>query len=431
MASTKDWLDNLKLRASYGVIGNQNGIGNYSGYQIWGYGATYTSSTAGTGIPASYTLTKGGFVNDGLTWENTKSFDIGLDFSIINRVRGTFDFYKRNTDNAIWNQPIAVSLGQAALQKNSAEIENKGFEVELDIDIIKKNDFYWSVSLVGTHYTTKLQGVPPGVGSAALDGNWTDVADAWSASGGGASAGVTYLRGVGKDYYNLYLFKYAGVDQTNGLPLFYHKVTEADHTGGLFTNVAVGGDAKTTNYTLASRYELGSAIPDWIGGFNTTLRYKNFDFTGILSYQVGGKFFSNDYGNSLYISSAVGNALSAELIGNTWTPENTGAKFPMAMYGNTYGDGSTFGSWLYSDMALFNASYLDLKSLTFGYTLPATLLKKYKIGNLRVYMSVDNVLMVTSHSGIDPRMSLVGGLEVGAYSYPNMRTISFGVNLDL
>jgi len=431
MADTKKWLDNLKLRASYGVIGNQNGIGNYSGYQLWSYGAIYTSTTGGNGIPASYTLTKGGFVNDGLTWENTKTFDIGVDFSLFNRVRGTFDFYNRNTDNAIWSQPIALSLGQSSLQKNSAKIENKGFEVEVDVDILKKSDFYWSVSLVGTHYTTKLRGVPPGVGSSALNGNWTDNADAWAASGGGTSSNVTYLRGVGKDYYNLYMFKYAGVDQTNGLPLFYHKVTEADHTSGLFPSVAVGADAKTTNYSIASRYELGSAIPDWIGGFNTTFRYKNFDFTGLLSYQLGGKFFSTDYGNSLYLSSNVGSALSAELIGNTWTPENTGAKFPMAMYGNTYGDGSTFGSWMYSDMALFSASYLDVKSLTFGYTLPNKLLQKYKIASLRVYTSVDNVLMLTSHSGIDPRMSLVGGLEIGAYAYPTMRTISFGVNLGL
>ena len=101
------------------------------------------------------------------------------------------------------------------------------------------------------------------------------------------------------------------------------------------------------------------------------------------------------------------------------------------MYGNTYGDGSTFGSWMYSDLALFNASYLDVKSLTFGYTLPNRLLQKYKIASLRVYTSVDNALMLTSHSGIDPRMSLVGGLEIGAYSYPTMRTISFGVNLGL
>jgi TonB-linked SusC/RagA family outer membrane protein len=431
MAGTNDWLENLKLRASYGVIGNQNGIGNYSGYQLWSYGATYTSTTAGNGIPASYVLTKGGFVNDGLTWENTETFDIGIDFSLFNFVRGTFDYYDRNTNNAIWDQPIALSLGQSSLQKNSAAIQNRGFEVELDFDIFKKQDFAWTVSLVGTHYTTVLTDVPAGVGSSTLNGNWTANADAWSASGGGSSSNVTYLRGVGKDYYNLYMFKYAGVDQTNGLPLFYHKVTEADHTNGLYSEVAVGGDAKTTNYSTASRYELGSAIPDWIGGFNTTLRYKNFDFTGILSYQIGGKFYSTDYGNSLYLSNNIGSALSAELIGNTWTPENTDAKFPMVMYGNTYGDGSTFGSWMYSDMALFDASYLDVKSITFGYTLPKALLQKYKIGNLRLYVSADNLYMLTSHSSIDPRMSLIGGLEVGAYSYPPMRTISFGVNLDL
>lgn len=430
MENTKSWLDNLKVRSSYGVIGNQNGIGNYAGYQTWGYGAKYTSTTAGNGIPESFILTQGGYVNDGLTWENTKTFDVGLDFSLLNRIYGTFDFYNRNTGNAIWNQPIASSLGQSSLQKNSAKIQNRGFEVELNVDLIKTKDLFWTVSLNGTHYTTVLKGVPAGVGSKELDGNWTATADAWGASGGGASSGVTYLRGVGKDYYNLYLFKYAGVDQTTGLPLFYHQVTEADHTKGLYPDVAVGGDAKTTNYSTASRYELGSAIPDWIGGFSTTIKYKNFDFTGMLAYQLGGKFYSTEYGNNLYLNNNIGGALSAELIGNTWTPENTNAKFPMAMYGNSYGDGSTFGSWLYSDMALFSASYLNIKNVTFGYTLPKTQIQRYKISNLRVYVSADNLLMVTSHSGIDPRMSLIGGLEVGAYSYPSMRTISFGVNLD-
>ncbi len=431
MQSTRKWLDNLKARLSYGVIGNQNGIGNYSGYQIWGYGAQYTSTTAGNGIPATYTLSKGSYVNDGLTWENTHTLDAGVDFSIFDRVSGSFDFYNRITVNAIWNQPIPFSLGQSSLQKNSARIQNRGFEIELNIDLIKTQDLFWSISLNGTHYTTVLKKVPAGVGSAALNGCWTDNADAWSASGGGTSSNVTYLRGVGKDYYNMYLFKYAGVDQNTGLPLFYHKVTADDHTKGLFSDVEVGGDAKTTNYSIASRYENGSAIPDWIGGFTTTLRYKNFDFTGVLAYQLGGLFYSNEYGNGLYLSDNIGRALSAELIGNTWTPDNTNAKFPMAMYGNTYGDGSTFGSWLYTDMALFSASYLNVKNLNLGYTVPKQILEKYKISALRLFVSADNVLMLTSHSGIDPRMSLVGGLEVGAYTYPTMRTISFGVNIDL
>ncbi|WP_423128570.1 TonB-dependent receptor [Gaoshiqia sp. Z1-71] len=431
MENTKNWLDNLKVRTSYGVIGNQNGISNYSGYQTWGYSATYTSTTGGNGIPASYKLTQGSYVNDGLTWENTWTFDAGIDFSLFNRVYGTFDFYDRNTNNAIWNQPIAISLGQSSIAKNSAKIQNRGFEVELNVDIIKKKDLLWTVSLNGTHYNTVLKAVPPGVGSAELDGNWTATADAWSIAGSGSSSGVTYLRGIGKDYYNLYVFKYAGVDQNTGLPLFYHKVTSTDHDNGLYADTAVGQDVKTTNYSTASRYEVGDAIPDWIGGLSTTVKYKNFDFTGMLAYQLGGKFYSTEYGNNLYISDNLNSALSAELIGNTWTPENTNAKFPMAMYGNTYGDGATFGSWLYSDLALFNASYLNLKNITIGYTLPENLLQKYKISNLRFYVSADNLLMVTSHSGIDPRMSLVGGFDVGAYTYPSMRTISFGLNLDL
>ncbi len=431
MENTKHWLDNLKVRGSYGIIGNQNGISNYSGYQTWNYGATYTTTNAGTGTPASYTLTKNSFVNDGLTWENTKTLDGGIDFSIFGRVHATFDVYNKNTVNLIWSQPIAYSLGQSSLTKNTAKIQNRGFEIEVNVDLIKKKDLFWSISLNGTHYTSVLKSVPAGTGSATLNGCWTATADAWTASGGGASSGVTYLRGEGKDYYNMYLFKYAGVDQNTGLPSFFHVVTETDHTNGLYADVAVGGNGKTTNYTNASRYEMGSAIPDWIGGFSTTVKYKDFDFTAQLAYQLGGKFYSVEYGNGLYLSSNAGRALSAELIGNTWTPENTGAKFPMAMYGNTYGDGSTFGSWMYSDMALFSASYLNIKNVTIGYTLPQEKTKELGIGNLRVYVSGDNLWLKASHSGIDPRMSLVGGMEVGAYAYPSMRTISFGLNLDL
>lgn len=431
MENTRDWLDNLKVRTSYGVIGNQNGIPNYAGYKTWSYGATFTETTGGTGTPASFKLTQGNFANDRLTWENTKTFDAGIDFGLIGRVYGTFDIYRRNTDNLIWSQPIAYSLGQSSLPTNSARIQNNGFEVELNIDIIKSRDLNWTVSLNGTHYTTVLKDVPAGVGSEELDGNWTANADAWSVSGAGTSSNVTYLRGVDKDYYNLYIFKYAGVDQTTGLPTFYHKVTEDDHTAGLYTGTEAGSDVAVTDYTKASRYELGSAIPDWIGGFSTSVRYKNFDFSGVFAYQLGGKFYSTEYGNNLYRSGNLGSALSAELIGNTWTPENTNAKFPMAIYGDSYTDGSTFGSWMYSDMALFSASYLNLKNITIGYTIPERMLQKYRISGLRFYMSADNLLMVTSHSGIDPRMSLIGGFEVGAYSYPSMRTISFGVNLDL
>ena len=430
MANTSSWLDNLKVRASYGVIGNQNGISNYSGYQTWGFSAVYQTSNSGVGLPASYVLNQNAYVNDQLTWEKVNTFDAGLELGFFNRVRLTLDYYNRTTTNGIWSQPIAYSKGQSSISTNTARLNNSGIEVDLSVDVIKNENLTWTLATNGTHYKTILKEVPPGVGSAALNGDWTGTVEGWSAAGTGGSGNIAYLRGIDKDYFNMYLYKYAGVDQNSGLPMFYHKVTEADLSAGLFAGSKVGESVATTDHSKASRYEMGSAVPKWIGGFSTSLRYKNFDLYGAFAYQLGGKFLSTEYANSLYVSENPGKALSAELIGNTWTPENTGAKFPMVMYGNSNGNGSTFGSWMYTDMALFNASYLNFKNITIGYTVPERLLGKSKIKKLRVYASGDNMFMLTSHSGIDPRMSLVGGWEVGAYSYPTMRTFSGGVNLE-
>lgn len=430
MKGASSWLNDLKIRSSYGVIGNQSGIGNYSGYQLWSYGATYTSSTSGSGIPATFTLTQGAFVNDGLTWENTHTLDAGIDFTLFKRVHGSFDWYNKHTVNSVYNQPIAYSLGQTTLTKNSAGLRNRGIEVDINVDIIRTKDINWTIGVNGTHYTTVLTKVPAGVGSAQLNGNWTAGVDGWAANGGGSTGEIAYLRGVGKDFYNMYFFKYGGVDSNTGLPLFHHRVTQADHAADKFTDTPIGSDVKTTDYSLASRYEMGSALPKWIGGFSTSFRYKQFDFSAILAYQIGGKYLSVEYANGLYLNGNIGSALSRELIGNTWTPENTDAKFPMAFYGSTYyTNGATIGSWMYSDLALFNASYLNIKNLSLGYNLPASVLSRFKASNCRIFASADNVAMITGHSGFDPRMSLVGGLEVGGYSYPYMSTVSMGLNL--
>ncbi|MBX3239598.1 MAG: SusC/RagA family TonB-linked outer membrane protein [Chitinophagaceae bacterium] len=432
MEGTGNWLNDLKLRASYGVIGNQSGISNYSGYQLWNYGAVYSTVNNGTGIPVSYTLSQGA-INPAITWENTHTLDGGIDFSFWNRrINGSIDYYNKLTVNAVFAQPIAYSLGQRTITRNNARIVNRGFEVDVNIDVIRNQNFRWNVGLNGTHYRTILLKVPSTVLSEALGGKYIADIDGWGAASGGAtSAGQTFLRGEGMDYYNLYLYKYAGVDQSTGLPLFHHTVTQKDLTDGLFGGSKVGDIVSTVNHSLADRYSMGSAIPKWIGGFTTTLQYKGFDFMAILAYQIGGKFLSVEYANHLYRSGNIGNALSAELLGNTWTPENKGAKFPMTFYGDTYyTGGSTHGSWQYSDMALFNASYLNIKNLTLGYNFSSNIADKIKAKNIRVYASADNIAMFTSHSGIDPRMSLVGGMEVGAAVYLPMSTMSVGVNVN-
>lgn len=443
MEDTKTWLDNAKVRVSYGVIGNANAIGRYSGYRTWSVGTKYSATEAGTGTPNGvWTMGMGAFVNDQLTWENTKTWDAGIDMSFLDsRLSLTFDFYNRLTDNSFYNRPVSyMATGQDALQANTAAIRNRGIELEIGANIIRTEDFSWNVSLNGTTYTTILKDVPDGSiadNKNLPSGTYEANGDGWSVAGAGnAQGGAYYLRGEGRSWYNLWLYKYAGVDQETGLPLYYHRVSADDVADGTYPGMREGESVKVKDHTLASKYEMGSAIPKWIGGFTTTFRYKDFDFTGVLAYQLGGKFYSVEYGNGLYRGSGAIDACvlvpSSELIGNTWTPENRNAKFPMQWYAGRgeYYDGATMGSWKYTDMALFSASYLRVKNLTLGYTLPKALTQKAYISSLRVYVSGDNLFLLSAAKGIDPSMSLTGGMEVNAFSYPAMRTLSLGVNVN-
>ena len=459
MDGTNDWLDNLKVRASYGVLGNQNGIGMYSGYQTWSYGA---SGWAGTNIatyPTGYTLSKGGWSNDALTWENVHTTDAGIDFTLFGgKLSGTFDWFNKQTVNAVWNQNASyLAAGQASLQMNTAGIRSRGIEIELSWQPVKTKDWDVIFTTNGTHYNTIITSVPAGTGSEALNGCWTANSDGWSLSGEGSSSGNEYLRGVGKDYFNMYLYKYAGVagnpgvtyydrqgaahtgytkgDADAGMPLFWHTVTEAE--AGKFGSAKPGDVINTTNTSLANRYEMGDAIPEWVGGFTTNIRYKGFDLTALFSYQIGGKFFSVDYGTGEEgrykagqdLSDAV--SVSKELWNNTWTEDNQSAKFPMVIYGSEVArSGATLGSWNYTDMSLFSASYFSIKNITVGYTFPKKLVNKAKIDNLRIYASCDNPVLLYGHKGVDPRWSMTGGMNVGAFSYPYLSVYTFGVNLD-
>lgn len=462
MADAKNWLDNLKVRASYGVIGNQNGIGYYSGYQTWGYSATGWGGSGLSTYPTGTKLTKNAWINDSLTWENVHTADAGLDFTLFKgMISGTFDWFDKHTVNAIWNKNASfLAAGQATLQQNTAGIRSHGIEFELNYQPVKTKDWDVLFSLNGTHYNTLLTNIPEGP-----DYQYTAGADAWGQSGVGSITAVEYLRGMGKDYFNLYLFKYGGVAGNTGVAyydksgtkeyvgaasgnpdlgsaLFFHRVTEGDLAKGMFPGKKVGDDILTTDNTLigdGDRYEVGDALPELYGGFSANIRYKNFDLSALFGYQIGGKFLSVDYASaeagkymtSVNMNDNGGAAMSRELLGNTWSPENPDAKFPMLRYTGTAAScGGNLGSWNYTDMALFDASYLSVKNITLGYTFPTKLTQKAKISNLRIYASADNPILLYSHSGIDPRWCMTGGMEVGAYSYPYLAVYTFGINLD-
>jgi len=444
MSSTKNWLDNLKIRSSWGILGNQNGIGTY-GNHTWSYSATsYNSATNGTGVPAGYKLTSGSLVNEQLTWEKTREFDLGLDYSFLaHRITGALDFYDHKTLNGFYNADFSVlaGSGSASLQQNAAVLRNRGFELELSVDVVRTKDVTFNITTNGTHYRTTLldvpdENIPDNTGLDIPMGCWQSGVAAFSTSGTSAVS-IGYLRGEGRDWYNIYLYKYAGVDKQSGLPMYWHRVTEKDVNegdhGGRYASNKVGENVKTLVSTDASLYEMGSATPDWIGGFTLNFRYRNFDMSAQFAYQVGGKFFSTEYGNGIYKSGSVSvtsEMPSTDLIGKTFGAGNEDAYFPIQWWNSTYYDGSTFGSWKYTDMALFSASYVKCKNITMGYTVPKKVLDKIKMSSMRVYASADNLFYVSAKQGVDPSMSLLGGFEVGQYVYPNMRTFSLGVNIN-
>ncbi|MCI1282898.1 MAG: TonB-dependent receptor [Prevotella sp.] len=460
MKSTKTWLDNAKLRASYGTTGNASGVSGYYNH-TWSYGvSTWTTQTNGTGHPSTYAINSSAPPADYLTWESVHQLDFGLDFSVLNsRITGALDYFNNLTSNSYYQQTVSplANLNYSSLTRNAAKLRNYGFEVELDADIVRTKNWTLSVGTNGSHYRTELVKVPAEQipywdNTIDLPKNtWTANGEEWAAAGGmggGVSSNIFYLRGEGKDWYNIYLYKYAGVDQETGLPMYWHRVTysdvNADKSGnyahsGRYTTYKQGDNVKTTVSSDASRYEMGSATPDWIGGFNISLRYKDFDLGVVAAYQLGGKFFSTDYANWLYRGSFMypadgDEAVSKDLIGNTWSPVNSGAKYPMQWWANgknVYYDGSTTGSWQYTDMGLFSASYLRIKNITLGYTLPKVLCQKIGISKLRAFVSADNMIFFSPAQGVDPSMSVIGGFEIGAMVYPQMQTVTIGVNLEI
>ena len=457
-----NWLTNGKLRASYGVIGNQNGVGRYDTYNTWTYSATYAQTTGAGGAPVTTKMAMDSMKNTLLTWENTATFDFGLDLTLLNRVDITFDYFNRVTENSFFNKPLSyLATGQKTIKQNCAELTNRGIEIDINADIIRSSNFRWNVGFNATHYNTILTGLPADAVPAQVEGLPKGTFEAgsgesWSlaAGGVGGQSQHSFLRGVGRDWYNLYMYSYAGIDQ-NGLPLYWKTIQQKDLNADA-DRVAAGGSAwyagkkvgdkvKTNNYAEATKQEVGDALPELVGGFNTSLTWKNWSFSAQFAYQLGGKFFLRDYAQYLYNPTKNSTVwyssmnVSKRVKGNTWTPSNTGAEFPMQWYPS--GDGTKFSgtstanqSWSFTDRALFSASYLRLKNITVSYTAPKAFFQKLgvnAVSGMRIFASADNLFLLSAAPAVDPAMSIQGGYaDVDEYIFPAMRTFTIGINLD-
>ena len=384
-----DWVDMLKLKASIGSQGNDN-ISNFL------YVDYYNIENSGGEMSVVFT-TKG---NEEISWETNTNINIGADFELLRgRLGGTIEYFNRKTTDMLFYFPVAPSSGYSGYYDNVGDMRNRGFEITLHGTPIQTKNFRWDLTLNMSHYKNKVTYLAPERKST-------------TAQGYEGYANGSYFVGEDLSYYTWYIPKYAGVDQTTGLSMWYKDVTDAE---GNVTRET------TTTYSEATNYLCGTALPDLYGGFSTSFQFFGVDVSASFAYQIGGLSYDSGYASGMAspYSSSAGSNLNKDIL-KSWTPENPSTTIPRFQYG----DNTSVST---SDRFLLDASYLNISNIQVGYTLPESFTRKFGVGKLRIYLACDNVYYWSRRQGFDPRYSYSGSTNYANYS--PIRTISGGINV--
>ena len=386
-----EWLDNLKVKASYGTQGNDN-VGFYHNYSD-----LYVVDRVGG--EAAFTKELRG--NKNLTWEKSNNFNAGVELGLWNWLDLNVDFFIKETKDMLYYSPLASSEGSpSGIYRNEMDMKNTGVEFELNANIFDNDNFKWNVSLNGTHYKNELTKLPV---SKPAD-KYPD----------GYQAG-SYWRKLGGSLYDFYAYEYAGVDPENGKPQYKKYLT--DDNGNETGEIELVNDV-----TKATRRQTGkSSIPDFVGGFSTTFEAYGFDLSIQTAFQLGGYVYDSNY-SGLMNEGDAGQNFHMDML-NRWTPENKNTNIPALGY-QIQSQSITQGNTV--DFFLTDASYFSLRNVTLGYSLPTSMVKKAGIEKLRVYLTGDNIWLKSKREGLDPRMYFTGETKMG---YSAVRTYSVGLNL--
>ncbi|MCC9168168.1 SusC/RagA family TonB-linked outer membrane protein [Pontibacter harenae] len=382
--SSADWLDELKIRGSYGEQGNENTSSVYQWQGLYGLGWNNASNP-------------GALVENlearELQWETNANFNIGADFRLFNKVDGSVEYFQRISDNLLFEVQLPFSsAGDLRQWANVGTMENRGWELQLGYNAITTADFDWRIDLNLTSFNNEITKMPNG--DPIING--------------------TKRLAEGHDVYAFWAREYMGVDPDNGDALYRADPDLYDPTSAAFQ--IVGNDTLTNRIDRGVYGYHGSAIPDMTGGLSNSFRFKGFDLSILATFQLGGEFYDSNY-QGLMHRGAYGTHMHEDLL-NRWTPENRITDVPRLQNAITLQDG-------YSTRWLFDASYVTIKNINFGYVLPKSVSGKIGLSNLRAFASVDNALVITEREGMDPQRSFNGTAD---YSYPLMRTFTLGLN---
>ncbi|NOS55320.1 MAG: TonB-dependent receptor [Cyclobacteriaceae bacterium] len=387
-------INELKLRASYGSVGNQAinpyqtlgvvGTNNY----IFG-GVLYGGSIPGNTLP-----------NPNLSWETSTTFDVGIDFGLLkNRITGSLDYYSTNTKDLLLTLPVSPLTGYTQSITNGGESKNSGLELGITGHIIKDNNMSWSVTTSFTSLNNEI------VKTGLVDAEGKPRDD------------VNNNRFIGSPINVIYSHVFDGIFQTDdeaknspqgtrgGTVTPWQPVTTL--TAGAIRLKDVNGDGVIT---LTDRVITRTA-PNWFGSVSTNLRFRNFDFVADF-YIVQGAVRSNAYFNGFNeggYNTSVRNGIKRDY----WTPENPSNTSPRPNFAASANNIGVLG--------IDDASYVRMRTLSIGYTIPATILAKAKMSSARIYATATNLLTITNYKSYSP--------ENNPNDFPDTKGFTFGVVL--
>ncbi len=392
-----DYVNDLKLRAGYGVTGSQASVSNY------GYLATYSTSvypfgTSGDQQPALVSTT---LANPYIHWEQVAQSNIGFDAALFNsRIFLSFDAYVKRTNQMLVKASVPITSGfedTSTTYTNAGKVLNKGFEVNLrSINFASKN-LYWETSVIGTYNRNKIKDLN--------------------------SAVPYYINQINNSYVTMLAKNYP-------INVFYGYVTD-----GIFQNLqevnnhavqpgACPGDIRFRDLNNdgvindMDRTVIGNPNPTWMFSMNNALTYKGFEFSFYLQGVAGNKIFNANNIDNTGMAAAYNQTTD---VLKRWTGENTSNFMPRAVYGDPNSNNRI------SDRFVEDGSYLRLKNITLAYNFPKNWLNKLQIENLRIALSCENIATITGYSGFDPEVD-INGIDLSRY--PISRTYNVGLNIN-
>lgn len=389
-------ISDLRLRASYGINGTLPGS-NYGYMSLMGYTARYM------GNPGATINTVG---NDNLSWETSYTTNIGLDFGLFDqRLRGTVEYFNRDSKDLLQDVPISTITGFSSALKNIGQINNKGVEIELNGDILRNtNGWRLSAGINGAFIQSEVVKLYNGANII-----WADP------TGGDSRAQFIYREG--ESTLAFYGYEWAGVDKTNGRSVYYINNPENEEAN---KDLDFHGRAATYDFRKADYVVIGDAMPLVSGGFYTDVSYKGIDLGVNFIYKIGGKLYDGAYKDVADDGYYWERIRAKSYYENMWTENNPNGTQPK-IDGNDLTD-----AMQYSSRHIHDASFLRIKSLSLGYTLPSPVLNNALISDARLFFNANNLWTIANYKEADPEVNQYG---TRGWETPIGKTFVFGIEL--